>query len=807
MKLKTFFVICLLGINSHILRGQGCDTIGIHTTPSEAINPQKPSAVNKFNWIVSPSFSKYWFYPGTGGGPPYTIYCPFYDTYAGLNYGGLIQGTNSDYYPEDGWELFKYNLGRLDDDTTLRVHAPVVPYIMLYNRYTGIMRLFAVLYDPLNEYKTVAIHVYELTPNSNGLNASAFLNLHGMLAQPLDQETSTTSIMLPTPFSNEQYRFFWADFTVGYDPCVCHYRSTINVDFSFIDSAHINLTGQLLPSKNVMSSTSTTFLTDLSDAASAITSTVSSIVTTGTVSFSNLASWTKLFQDFGLITATDAKYIGYVGNIGNSGQTLYSALTDSAENFKKTMGKTNSMMSSNPSATATNSASITSAVSTMKLSGSLYTQTAYAGSNFNFSTPGSEYSASNDEENDSDIEDPDHNKLPEYPAYDEILGTMALLQTPTVDYYDSSINVRYNDLSQNIKAVYKIASDPVYAFNPIMHADLTRTKVKVALYLRCLDGNAMVLPYSSCSGINFSPVGTSSNDYITPFVDVGCAQSLIANVLYNSGHDDYGHYYGVFGTDYELDMRFLVDFVSTDIGRNGEPCNSLLVLTYPVTINSVGTDPLNTPPANFADLTLVPIELSLSSALGFTQDSIVRGEDSINISAALTASTGKTALIVGGHCVKMGIGASAGVGVTLEIGEDFLCTSSVPPQTHSYVDSYCDGSVAGLTYNAYQASSKTGTPLPPNSINTYNSFNCTIYPNPAKNAATLSMNLPTNEQMSMDITDVTGKLIKTEFANRAFTAGPTQLEFDVSGLSTGMYFCKIYNQYMSQAVKLVIEDK
>ena len=235
LKIKNKFFILLFGfcIIVNYVRAQtqiSCDPIWISTDPSNPINPQKPSASNYFNWMLTPSSHSYTCYPGSTG-TPYPIESPFYETSININYHSLVNFANSDFFPQDGWELFKQNLGQYNNCSSFRQNIVVVPYIMLYNKYTGIMRLFGSLTDPsLQNYATVIVHVYEAIPDPThglniGWNASSFLSPHGVLNQPLDQKTTVLNVQVPTKFGNDQNTMFYADFVVGYDPCVCHYPS------------------------------------------------------------------------------------------------------------------------------------------------------------------------------------------------------------------------------------------------------------------------------------------------------------------------------------------------------------------------------------------------------------------------------------------------------------------------------------------------------------------------------------------------------------------------------------------------------
>lgn len=61
-----------------------------------------------------------------------------------------------------------------------------------------------------------------------------------------------------------------------------------------------------------------------------------------------------------------------------------------------------------------------------------------------------------------------------------------------------------------------------------------------------------------------------------------------------------------------------------------------------------------------------------------------------------------------------------------------------------------------------------------------------IYPNPTNNMSTIALSLKSQENVSMTLTDVTGKTVTSE--NFGVLSGSQKLNLDVSGLSEGFYF-------------------
>jgi len=70
-----------------------------------------------------------------------------------------------------------------------------------------------------------------------------------------------------------------------------------------------------------------------------------------------------------------------------------------------------------------------------------------------------------------------------------------------------------------------------------------------------------------------------------------------------------------------------------------------------------------------------------------------------------------------------------------------------------------------------------------------------IYPNPAKN--TLNIVYNGSEVLNLEVTDITGKKVMSQTLKTK--------TIDVSGLTNGLYFVRLYNQHDDFVQKLVIE--
>ena len=63
-------------------------------------------------------------------------------------------------------------------------------------------------------------------------------------------------------------------------------------------------------------------------------------------------------------------------------------------------------------------------------------------------------------------------------------------------------------------------------------------------------------------------------------------------------------------------------------------------------------------------------------------------------------------------------------------------------------------------------------------------------PNPFVESTLIMFELTENSQIELSVTDLTGKQIRV-LADREFSPGAHQIEFNAAGLSSGVYFCRL----------------
>ncbi len=165
----------------------------------------------------------------------------------------LIPFSLRDYHWEDGWELLYLgngfypngesygdeNLDRLYDGESVP-NNDKVPYIILYNRYRGVMRCFVNLIVPFGGYSDIKIELQFANTN----NISGIFRHLEPIDRTLDMTTNVRLVESFMPNAGGNNRWLSADFHLGYDPCICNKMQQIRIRLYGVESFTLNLTGR-----------------------------------------------------------------------------------------------------------------------------------------------------------------------------------------------------------------------------------------------------------------------------------------------------------------------------------------------------------------------------------------------------------------------------------------------------------------------------------------------------------------------------------------------------------------------------------
>ncbi|MEL6133296.1 MAG: hypothetical protein AAFR59_08040, partial [Bacteroidota bacterium] len=224
------FLMALLKVS-----GQCNDNTQITTDPADPSNTENPAKENTFFDWQQPNFSLYQTIDNIS--TTATIPSPYNQT-GNAEVAHLY--LSDDYKPEDGWELLARNLGYKDDGTTVSDLSN--PYIILYNRYQGLMRCFISIGQREADYKGI---VFELFFNEAVTTRSTAL-LQSM--SPIIEPTKTLNPIITraaavSEFIQEPRKWMMAEFELAYDPCTCTSWSVLELDVRLADTVDIVMSG------------------------------------------------------------------------------------------------------------------------------------------------------------------------------------------------------------------------------------------------------------------------------------------------------------------------------------------------------------------------------------------------------------------------------------------------------------------------------------------------------------------------------------------------------------------------------------
>jgi Secretion system C-terminal sorting domain len=189
------------------------------------------SSVATFPWTSSSTIPYYYSASATSGALS-AVHNPFFDPGCGSNTNILkfCGVPNPDFGPSDGWEFLHAHLGT----SSVGVKHPS---FTLYNRHTGILRVFTNL-TTATPGQVALIKVGNLgTKKTSLLSAYEAGESHA-----LDQFGSVQLQTPAVPNRNVQsgYRWVYADFKTVYDPCTCTLNSDLQFDVIIVNQSSLD---------------------------------------------------------------------------------------------------------------------------------------------------------------------------------------------------------------------------------------------------------------------------------------------------------------------------------------------------------------------------------------------------------------------------------------------------------------------------------------------------------------------------------------------------------------------------------------
>ncbi len=636
------------------------DGNGISTDPNNLQNPACPDLKNDFEWrikqdpsVVSVNPEFYIVYDEFGA--PKSIRNPFNDP-GNHEYSHLDDNHNSNYQPEDGWELLKVDFGALSNFNTgwtqleqdrpglnSQLGGAKLPYMILYNKYSGTFRFFGSLLGQMEGYETVRIElrIPERSPNYPGQNtyqdlkATNLLSIQGDAVQPLDQETNENVMVVFAKATNTESQFFWFDIPVAYDPCLCNIRSQLDITFTFVETANISLNGSIngaLKTESKPDGTPKAVKVATTVIAAGV-STALAVKTGGAViNFQAYSDLVKLFKYIPGLSSTQQDNLDKLSDYVDCGlkfakviKSDYKDVTASgtltAAQQKAQYKAANNILDANTtfmSSLATGCAKkdngATTINATANLSGTWTDKIIPGHTEILMAMPGSNWM---DFEMDREPYTLNGKTVPSYPVYNERLGTFALLETPKIKLShmpETSIP------NQSIPIIMgsgievnrgEMINDFEYTFNPVMNVNMDKTTILCRIVSKPAAGFTLANSTSFSFGTIVPNIDEDPNDpndnlcgiiskqlayptknytemdgmlypHSSPFVPISQFKDMPIIYSINSGGASNGFeaYYD------DIEQRTFIQFkiVVHSNNTNSEEAISTLFYTYPVEI-------------------------------------------------------------------------------------------------------------------------------------------------------------------------------------------------------------------------------
>jgi len=524
---------------------------GITTNPVAPVNNQRPSKLNTFDWTIQdyPINLLYNFNNATSIKSPYYQSDNQYLSPLAIPNDGL-----RDMYPIDGWELIKKDFG-YEDNGTPSIPAASRLYLILYNKYRGVLRVFFARGD-MQPYNGASV---KLTFDNNTASLSSLLDyaaeIHALNDFQFNKLTNVPQITQVSPFISSPLVWFYADFPVMYDPCTCFYQSLVNVNISLSSTSNVSLSGNI----------NGTIVTQGHSDGGATDYGISENkdLTLGTTRFGKLVTaynGVDAFKSKSNEVATNLNVNGN-GNFINGLNNLTSSTSGmKSSSFLKTglsyipyigdaISLWDAIVGGGKSAPGPQQVEVLplSVNLGVNMSGTITSNYDYSGSVFR--TPGSDVATA-----------PDY----AYPYYNEVLGVINLLKRPQIRILQYDRTTTY-PTPGNVKETYIKLSEPLqFVLNPASGVNIVEIKGSyVSDFLGSVSGG-----YGT---VTVSPEG--GNSFRTEYID---AKNLTNRELLSRSTS-------VKGGDWitsPMKVKFMINLQRQNATANTQ--NIFIVLTYPV---------------------------------------------------------------------------------------------------------------------------------------------------------------------------------------------------------------------------------
>lgn len=222
--------------------------------PSGNITYNIPKPTNQFDWRSETYKLRY---KANGSVVPEEVMSPFFSNdpaMASISHktsaATLAFAGGADDTPYEGWELITANLGYKNDGTPIADASLLSePYLILYNRFQGTLRIFVYLNNQsvANNYRVTLKPIS--MPRYGGASTKykpAFLWSSFLQGYALDDARLSIADYSKSKAmsSSGSGKFYYADFTMAFDPCVSFFESAIQVSVDKVTQGDMTIVGR-----------------------------------------------------------------------------------------------------------------------------------------------------------------------------------------------------------------------------------------------------------------------------------------------------------------------------------------------------------------------------------------------------------------------------------------------------------------------------------------------------------------------------------------------------------------------------------
>jgi len=659
--------------------------------------------------------------------------------------------NNQDRLPQDGWELIKYDMGFNENGTPKTTPIGYI-HLVLYNKFTGVMRVF-VAGDYTQAFNGAKIEIKYL----NGKMSSALSNSSKLFG--LDKFEADPSITSVSGYNNNNGRWFYADFQIGYDPCTCIYESTMVIITKLITESKIDLSGSV-----------TGTLTNIASGAGSVLENSYSFNVKDLLTVAKKAQ--KSYKEFSKFTSDQEKALNIEGKT-NLQLTVKELLKRNSLNEFQEAIKMSSFLKAGLKAAPYVGAAIElidffvgggkktpgpqevkimpmALNAKINLKGTL--STSFSFGDITFYTPGS-------------LNAQTKNPV-DYPYYNEVLGVLNLLETPKVyqknlvstGYYDQGTGY-YEDHYLDVFQIIPIK----YVVNPAAGFNTTNIEIMASL-----DFGTFKTAYVPLSALS------------TFSVEAGSVSGW-------NGQNNYGYPLGCTdGTP--LALRLLINLERLETDANTQ--NVLLALTYPIDY------------INGQSFTFAPSYCNngLTTELTLTNQTVpydVSAWDKITIGPN-TTFTGSRIIKAPNIVVLPGAVIPSNVRLLSSLPNGHVPTQ-ILPASQTEIQTFC----SSTQYNSQLRNLRLRAEDTEPKEESIEIKILTAYPNPATNLVTFQYYLEVESIVNLSLFDIMGREIANPI-NEQQTVGLHELNFDISYFESGVYLYTLTTNQGNETKRLLI---